>query len=95
MDMDNRVSEIRKKIRALRVTMLKAEALMRDQINRDEECSVAARQILAMRAEMSQLVKERERLGDREPISIDHFFSPRRLPAQKPVVVRPVKRCLM
>ena len=37
--MDNRINEIRKKIRALRVSMLEAEAIMHEQINRDEECS--------------------------------------------------------
>jgi hypothetical protein len=33
---DNRISEIRKIIRALRISMREAEALMHDQINRDE-----------------------------------------------------------
>lgn len=32
--MDNRISEIRRQIRALRVSMLEAEAIMREQINR-------------------------------------------------------------
>ena len=40
--MDNRINEIRKKIRALRVSMLQAEAIMHEQINRDEECSEIA-----------------------------------------------------
>jgi hypothetical protein len=35
--MDNRINENRKKIRALRVSMLEAETIMRDQINRDED----------------------------------------------------------
>jgi hypothetical protein len=37
--MDNRINEIRKKIRALRVSRLEAESIMRDQVNRDEDCS--------------------------------------------------------
>jgi hypothetical protein len=40
--MDNRISEIRRQIRALRVSMLEAEAIMREQINRDQECSFVA-----------------------------------------------------
>src|ERR1700694_1423851 len=37
--MDNRINEIRRLIRALRVSMLEAEAIMRAQINQDQECS--------------------------------------------------------
>ena len=33
--MDNRINELRKLIRALRVSMLEAEAIMREQINQD------------------------------------------------------------
>jgi hypothetical protein len=47
--MDNRISQIRKKIRALRVSMLEAEAVMHEQIKRDEDCSWVAGEILAMR----------------------------------------------
>jgi hypothetical protein len=91
--MDNRINEIRKQIRALRVSMLKAEAIMRDQINRDKECSVVAGEILVMRAALSLLIGERARLGDREPILVNSFFIPRRAPVQRPV--RPVKRHLV
>jgi hypothetical protein len=91
--MDNHINEIRRQIRALRVSMLEAEAIMRDQINRDEECSDVAGEILVMRAAMSQLVQERARLGDLEPILVNSFFIPRRPPAQKPI--RPVKRHLV
>ena len=51
--MDNRINQIRKQIRALRVSMLEAEAIMREQINRDEECSFVAGEVLKMRAIMS------------------------------------------
>jgi hypothetical protein len=50
---------------------------MHDQINRDEECSEIAGEILVMRAAMSLLVGERARLGDREPILVNCFFIPR------------------
>jgi hypothetical protein len=92
--MDNRINEIRNKIRALRVSMLQAEAVMREQINRDEECSEIAREILVMRAAMSLLVADRSRLGDQEPILVNSFFIPRRPAAPKPLA-RPVKRHLV
>jgi hypothetical protein len=91
--MDNRINEIRSKIRALRVSMLEAEAIMRDQINRDEECSAMAGEVLGMRAAMSLLVRERDRLGDKEPILVNSFFIPRRAPVPKPIA--PMKRHLV
>jgi hypothetical protein len=93
--MDNRINEIRKQIRALRVSMLEAQAIMHEQINRDEECSFVAGEILKMRVVMSLLVEERTRLGDHEPILVNRFFIPRRLRAVKPLAVRPVKRRLV
>ena len=91
--MDNRINEIRKKIRALRVSMLEAEAIMHEQINRDEECSEIAGEIMVMRSAMSLMVQERARLGDREPILVNNFFIPRRaLAAPRPVSDRPTRR---
>ena len=66
--MDNRISEIRRVIRALRASMREAEAIMREQINREENCTFVAQEILKMRTVMSGLVKERTLLGDNEPI---------------------------
>ncbi len=74
--MDNRINEIRKLIRALRLSMLEAEAIMREQVNQDLECSFVAGEILKMRTVMSVLVRERERLGDREPILVKSFSFP-------------------
>jgi hypothetical protein len=85
--MDNRISQIRKQIRALRVSMLEAEAIMREQINRDEECSFVAEEILKMRVVMSLLVEERSRLGDREPILVNSVVIRHRRPAAKPAAV--------
>lgn len=93
--MDNRINEIRKKIRALRVSMLEAEAIMRDQISQDQECSFVAGEILKMRAVMSALVRERASLGDNTPILVKSFFIPRRAPTPKPAAVRAVKRHLV
>ena len=93
--MDNRVSEIRKQIRGLRVSMIEAEAIMREQINRDESCSFVAGEIMKMRTVMSVLVRERTGLGDREPILVNSFFLPRRAAPPRPVAVRAVSRPLV
>jgi hypothetical protein len=91
--MDNRINEIRKLIRALRLSMLEAEAIMREQVNQDLACAFVAEEILKMRAVMSVLVREREMLGDREPILVKSFFIPRRPPAApRPLPGRPAKR---
>ena len=93
--MDNRINEIRKTIRALRVSMLEAEAIMREQINRDEDCSFVAQEILKMRSVMSLLAKERTTLGDDEPILVNCVFVPRRRPARKPLAASPLKQGLV
>lgn len=89
--MDNRINEIRRTIRALRVSMLEAEAIVREQINRDEDCSFVAQEILKMRSVMSLLVRERTALGDDEPILVNCLFVPPRRPARSSVAVRPLK----
>jgi len=93
--MDHRISEIRKQIRALRVSMIETEAIMRDQIGRDENCSFVAGEILKMRTVMSVLVRERAVLGDREPVHVNSFLIRRRAPAPRPVAVRPANRQLV
>lgn len=86
--MDNRINENRKKIRLLRTQMLAAEAAMRGQIGRDEDCTEAALALMAMRAEMSELSKERARLGDdREPILVEQSMHPRRTPATRLILL--------
>jgi hypothetical protein len=62
--MDNGINENRKKIRLLRTTMLEAEAAIRGQIGRDEDCTETSLALMVMRSEMSGLAKERARLGD-------------------------------
>ena len=81
--MDNRINEVRRTIRALRVSMREAEAIMHEQINRDEDCSFVAQEVIKMRSVMSLLVKERTALGDFEPILVNSFFIPRRRSARK------------
>ena len=102
--MDNRINENRKKIRLLRAKMLEAEVAIRGQIGRDEDCTETALALMTMRAEMSELSKERTRLGDdKEPILLERLMNPRRAlvvksaavkPAAKPAI-RPVKRHLV
>lgn len=51
--MDNRINDIRRTIRALRVSMREAEAIMHEQINRDEDCSFVAQEVIKMRSVMA------------------------------------------
>ncbi|WP_338690079.1 hypothetical protein V5279_28045 [Bradyrhizobium sp. 26S5] len=92
--MDNRISEIRRQIRALRVSMLEAEAIMREQLNRDEDCAFVAGDLLKMRLVMSRLVEERGVLGDREPIIVYASVAPRRR-TTAPVSIRPGRPALV
>lgn len=57
--MDNRLNEIRRKIRFLRAEMLSAEQTIRQQINRDEGCAEASMQLMAMRVVMLGLIGQR------------------------------------
>ena len=80
--MDNRIIKLRRLIRSLRVSMREAEAVMHEQINRDEDCSFVAEEILKMRRVMAGFVRERSALGDTDPIIVANCFIPRRRPAQ-------------
>ena len=64
--MDNKLNEIRRKIKFLRSEMLSAEDNIRKQVNRDEDCSEAAMRLMAMRATMLGLIGERNTLGGEE-----------------------------
>jgi hypothetical protein len=64
--MNNKLNEIRRKIKLLREKMLSAEDNIRKQVNRDEDCSEAAGHLIAMRAAMLGLIGERNRLGGEE-----------------------------
>lgn len=54
--MDNKVNEIHRKISALRADMTLIEAAIRDQVNRDLDCSEASYRLMAMRAEVAELI---------------------------------------
>ena len=64
--MDNKLNEIRRKISLLRSEMLRYEDTIRKQVNRDEDCSDASMQLMAMRVVMVGLISERNRLGGEE-----------------------------
>jgi hypothetical protein len=64
--MDNRINDIRHEISVLRADMLKVEGLIRDQINRDLECTDSSLRLMAMRQQMVRLIGERDALGGRE-----------------------------
>ncbi len=64
--MDNKLSEIRRKIKFLRAEMLGAEDNIRKRVNRDEDCSEAAVHLMSMRVVMLGLIGERNRLGGEE-----------------------------
>jgi hypothetical protein len=64
--MDNKLNEIRRKIRLLRAEMLSAEDNIRKRVNRDEDVSEAALHLMSMRVVMLGLIGERNRLGGEE-----------------------------
>lgn len=64
--MDNKLNEIRRKIRFLRAEMLSTEDNIRKKIDRDEDCSEAAVHLMSMRVVMLGLIGERNRLGGEE-----------------------------
>ena len=67
--MDNRINEIRRKVRLLRAQMLELEVLARNQISHDLDCSEAAGRQLALRRELVGLIGEWKAAGggDRLP----------------------------
>ena len=64
--MDNKLNEIRRKIRFLRAEMLCEEDNIRKQVYRDQDCSKAAVHLMSMRGAMLGLIRERNRLGGEE-----------------------------
>jgi hypothetical protein len=64
--MDNRLNEIRKKISDLRQEMRALENLIRMQIAHDMDCSEVALQLMAMRRDLVDLIRQRDALGGAE-----------------------------
>jgi len=67
--MDNKINEIRRKVSTLRAEMTLVEATIRDQVNRDLDCTEASCRLMAMRAEVAELVRRWKASGggDRMP----------------------------
>jgi chorismate mutase len=66
--MDNRINGIRRRIITLRTEMMRLEAIMRDQINQDLDCTEASLQLLAVRSELGKLAVEWKAAGGAEPL---------------------------
>jgi hypothetical protein len=75
--MDNRINKIRKKISVLRAEMRETEHAMHRQVAHDQDCSDAATTLMAMRAELVQMIGERRALGDLMPIGLPDLRKPR------------------
>ncbi|WOH51748.1 hypothetical protein [Bradyrhizobium sp. sBnM-33] len=92
--MDNKLNEIRRKIRFLRSEMLSAEDNIRKRVNRDEDCSEAATRLMAMRATMVGLIGERNRLGGEERLlNVDERLKLEvRAVSRKPAIGAPGRR---
>ena len=91
--MDNKLNEIRRKIRFLRAEMLSAEDNIRKSVNRDEDCAEAAVHLMAMRVVMLGLISERNRLGGEERLlNVDERLKlDVRAVSRKPVNGTPVR----
>jgi hypothetical protein len=83
--MDNRINEIRRNISALRTEMADVEAAIRNLINHDQDCAEASYRLIAMRAQVAELVGQWRAAsgGERLPTI------PERLSRDRPQVERP------
>ena len=66
--MDNRINEIRQKVSDLRARMPAVEDVIRNQINRDQDCTEASLGLMAMRVELASLVAEWRAAGGSDPL---------------------------
>jgi chorismate mutase len=83
--MDNRINEIRRKIRSLRAQMMGVEDAMRDQIRHDLDSTEAALQLMAMRTELAALVADWKAAGGSDPLpTIQERLKANKRPAERP-----------
>lgn len=64
--MDNRLNEIRRKIRVLRADMLELEDKIRGQVDRGEDCSEASLVLMGMSRNLIGLIRIRDAMGGAE-----------------------------
>ena len=92
--MDNRLNKIRKEMSVLRAEMLRAEDVIRQQVNRDQDCTETAQRVLEMRARMKAMVCEWKLLGGcaHLPTVEERLKEKRGAPARRPRYVAPPPR---
>jgi hypothetical protein len=83
--MDNRINEIRRRMRSLRIEMTRVEDVMHDQIRRDLDSTDAALQLLEMRKQLASLVADWRAAGGTEPLpTIQERLKINHRPAKEP-----------
>jgi chorismate mutase len=83
--MDNRINEIRRKIRSLRAAMVGVEDAMHEQIRHDMDSTESALRLIAMRTELAALVAEWKAAGGSEPLpTIEERLKANNRPAERP-----------
>ena len=83
--MDNRISEIRRKISVLRAEMVRVEHAMHDQIRRDLDCTDSALQLMGLRKRLAPLVAEWKAAGGCESLpTIEERLKANSRPAKAP-----------
>ena len=92
--MDNRLNRIRKEMSVLRAEMLRAEDVIRHQVNHDQDCTEAAQRVLEMRARMKAMVSEWKLLGGcvQLPTVEERLKEKRGAPSRRPRYVAPPPR---
>lgn len=90
--MDNRINEIRRKIKVLRAEMLAIEDSIRDLVNRDLKYTDRSLRLMAMRAELVALVDRWKAAGggDRLPTVRERLWENNR--HEKPAGAVPAAR---
>jgi hypothetical protein len=83
--MDNRINEIRRSIRTLRAEMARIEAIMRNQINHDQDCTDAGMRLMALRTELASLIAELTAAGGVDALpTVEERLRANYRPPQKP-----------
>ena len=83
--MDNRINEIRGRISALRAEMARVEAVVRDQINHDRDCTDVTTRLMALRADLASLIADLKAAGGVNPLpTVEERLKANYRPPQKP-----------
>ena len=84
--MDNRINEFRRKISSLRAQMMDVEAIIRDQVNHDLDCTEASLRLMAKRTELLILLGEWKAAGgsNRLPTVEERVKENHRSPEKRP-----------